>query len=45
MLFARRPIDLSGTPTKKSRTPDKFEHVRVDHVTYSVPIRHAYRLV
>ena len=28
-----------------ARVADKFGHVRVDHVTYSVPIRYAYRPV
>ena len=35
----------SATCRVVARVADKFGHVRVDHVTYSVPIRHAYRPV
>ena len=37
------PAHLPDTCRVVARVADKFGHVRVDHVTYSVPIRHAYR--
>ena len=37
------PEHLPATCRVVARVADKFGHVRVDHVTYSVPIRHAYR--
>ncbi len=39
------PVHLPGTCRVVPRVADKFGHVRVDHVTYSVPIHHAYRPV
>ena len=39
------PAHLPDTCRVVARVADKFGHVRVDHVTYSVPIRHAYRPV
>ena len=39
------PAHLPATCRIVARVADKFGHVRVDHVTYSVPIRHAYRPV
>ena len=39
------PAHLPATCRVVARVADKFGHVRVDHVTYSVPIRHAYRPV
>ena len=39
------PVPLPATCRVVARVADKFGHVRVDHVTYSVPIRHAYRPV
>ena len=39
------PVHLPATCRVVARVVDKFGHVRVDHVTYSVPIRHAYRPV
>ena len=39
------PVHLPATCRVVARVADKFGHVRVDHVTYSVPIRHAYRPV
>ena len=39
------PAHLPPTCRVVARVADKFGHVRVDHVTYSVPIRHAYRPV
>ena len=40
------PTDSAEDPCRVvARVADKFGHVRVDHVTYSVPIRHAYRPV
>ena len=37
------PAHLPATCRVISRVGDKFGHVRVDKVTYSVPIRHAYQ--
>ena len=37
------PAHLPATCRVVAPVADKFGHVRVDHVTYSVPIRHAYR--
>ena len=39
------PVHLPATCRVVARVADKFGHVRVDHVTYSVPIRHACRPV
>ena len=39
------PAHLPDTCRVVARVADKFGHVRVDHITYSVPIRHAYRPV
>ena len=39
------PAHLPATCRVVARVADKFGHVRVDHITYSVPIRHAYRPV
>ena len=39
------PAHLPATCRVVARVADKFGHVRVDKVTYSVPIRHAYRPV
>ncbi len=39
------PAHLPTTCRVVARVADKFGHVRVDRVTYSVPIRHAYRPV
>ena len=39
------PAHLPATCRVVPRVADKFGHVRVDKVTYSVPIRHAYRPV
>ena len=39
------PVHLPATCRVVARVADKFGHVRVDHETYSVPIRHAYRPV
>ena len=39
------PAHLPATCRVVPRVADKFGHVRVDTVTYSVPIRHAYRPV
>ncbi len=39
------PAHLPDTCRVVARVADKFGHVRVDRVTYSVPIRHAYRPV
>ena len=39
------PAHLPATCRVVARVADKFGHVRVDHVTYSVAIRHAYRPV
>ncbi|MCY4632707.1 MAG: IS21 family transposase [bacterium] len=39
------PVHRPATCRVVARVADKFGHVRVDHVTYSVPIRHAYRPV
>ena len=39
------PVHPPATCRVVARVADKFGHVRVDHVTYSVPIRHAYRPV
>ena len=39
------PVHLPATCRVVSRVADKFGHVRVDKVTCSVPIRHAYRPV
>ena len=39
------PAHLPVTCRVVPRVADKFGHVRVDKVTYSVPIRHAYRPV
>ena len=39
------PVHLPATCRVVARVADKFGHVRVDHITYSVPIRHAYRPV
>ena len=39
------PVHLPAACRVVARVADKFGHVRVDHVTYSVPIRHAYRPV
>ncbi len=39
------PAHLPATWRVVTRVADKFGHVRVDRVTYSVPIRHAYRPV
>ena len=39
------PAYLPATCRVVARVADKFGHVRVDKVTYSVPIRHAYRPV
>ena len=39
------PAHLPATCRVVARVADKFGHVRVDRVTYSVPIRHAYRPV
>ncbi len=39
------PADRPATCRVVPRVADKFGHVRVDTVTYSVPIRHAYRPV
>ena len=39
------PVHLPATCRVVARVADKFGHVRVDRVTYSVPIRHAYRPV
>ena len=39
------PVHPPATCRVIARVADKFGHVRVDHVTYSVPIRHAYRPV
>ena len=40
----RCPLNLPACRVV-ARVADKFGHVRVDRVTYSVPIRHAYRPV
>ena len=37
------PVHLPATCRVVARVADKFGHVRVDHETYSVPIRHADR--
>jgi len=37
------PEHLPATCRIVARVADKFGHVRVDHVTYSVPVRHAWR--
>ena len=39
------PAHLPATCRVVPRVANKFGHVRVDRVTYSVPIRHAYRPV
>ena len=39
------PMHRPATCRIVARVVDKFGHVRVDHETYSVPIRHAYRPV
>ena len=39
------PAHPPATCRVVARVADKFGHVRVDHITYSVPIRHAYRPV
>ena len=39
------PVHRPATCRVVARVADKFGHVRVDHITYSVPIRHAYRPV
>ena len=39
------PVHRPATCRIVARVADKFGHVRVDHETYSVPIRHAYRPV
>ena len=39
------PEHLPATCRIVARVADKFGHVRVDHVTYSVPVRHAWRPV
>ena len=39
------PVHLPATCRVVARVADKFGHVRVNHITYSVPIRHAYRPV
>ena len=39
------PAHRPETCRQMSRTADKFGHVKVARVTYSVPIRHAYRAV
>ena len=39
------PAHLPATCRVVARVADKFGHVRVDRVSYSVPIRHAYRPV
>ena len=39
------PVPRPATCRVVARVADKFGHVRVDHVIYSVPIRHAYRPV
>ena len=39
------PAHRPATCRVVARVADKFGHVRVDHITYSVPIRHAYRPV
>ena len=39
------PAHPPATCRVVARVADKFGHVRVDRVTYSVPIRHAYRPV
>ena len=39
------PAHLPATCRVVARVADKFGHVHVDRVTYSVPIRHAYRPV
>ena len=39
------PAHLPATCRVVARVADKFGHVRVDRVTYSAPIRHAYRPV
>ena len=39
------PVHRPATCRIVARVADKFGHVRVDHITYSVPIRHAYRPV
>ena len=39
------PVQRPATCRVVARVADKFGHVRVDHETYSVPIRHAYRPV
>ena len=39
------PAHLPATCRVVARVADKFRHVHVDRVTYSVPIRHAYRPV
>ena len=39
------PAHLPATCRVVARVAEKFGHVHVDRVTYSVPIRHAYRPV
>ena len=39
------PRHLPATCRVVARVADKFGHVRVEHITYSVPIRHAYQPV
>ena len=39
------PKHLPATCRVVARVADKFGHVRVEHITYSVPIRHAYQPV
>ena len=39
------PVHRPATCRIVARVADKFGHVRVDHITYSVPTRHAYRPV
>ena len=39
------PVHLPATGRVVARVADKFGHVRVNHITYSVPSRHAYRPV
>ena len=39
------PVHRPATCRVVARVANTFGHVRVDHITYSVPIRHAYRPV
>ena len=41
----RCPCTFPPRAASSARVADKFGHVRVDRVSYSVPIRHAYRPV